>query len=69
MNAAIFITAYLQGLVGLLVLAWIFAKKRNTLEPEFSPAELQPEPEIHTAAWRRARALRRRATSKREARS
>jgi hypothetical protein len=65
MTAAIFITAYLQGLVGLLVLAWIFAKKRNTLEPEFSPAELQSEPEIHTAAWRKERVLRRKGLSAR----
>jgi hypothetical protein len=41
MTAAIFITAYLQGLVGLLGLAWVFARRRPTLEFEQEEAENQ----------------------------
>jgi hypothetical protein len=41
MTAAIFITAYVQGLVGLLLMAWLFAK-RVQIEPDVESAERRP---------------------------
>jgi hypothetical protein len=42
MTAAIFITAYLQGLVGLLLMSWFFAKRVQTAQAGQAPAPLSP---------------------------
>jgi hypothetical protein len=42
MTAAIFITAYLQGLVGLLLMSWFFARQVQTAQAGQEPAPQRP---------------------------